>query len=64
MKKYKYYLVFGVNVTNMNNNRNFITSGFEQYNFDFKTRNLAYYPNKYVYAYGANYLFTVSFRMN
>ncbi len=64
MKKYKYYLVFGLNVTNMNNNRNFITSGYEQYNFDFKTRNLAYYPNRYVYAYGANYLFTVSFRMN
>ena len=63
MKKYRYYLVFSLNVTNMNNNRNFITSGYEQYNFDFKTRNLAYYPNKYVYAYGANYLFTVAFRM-
>ncbi|HSY75469.1 MAG TPA: TonB-dependent receptor, partial [Bacteroidia bacterium] len=64
MKKYKYYLVFGLNVTNINNNRNFITSGYEQYNFDFKTQNLGYYPNKYVYAYGANYLFTVAFRMN
>jgi len=63
MKKYKYYLVFSLNVSNMNNNRNFITSGYEQYNFDFKTRNLAYYPNKYIYSYGANYLLSVAFRM-
>ncbi len=64
MKKYKYYLAFSLNVTNMTNNRNFITRGYEQLQFDSRTKNLAYYPNKYVYAYGANYLLTVAFRMN
>ena len=64
MKKYKYYMVFSLNVTNITNNKNFITRGYEQLEFDARTKNLAYYPNKYVYAYGANYLFTVAFRMN
>lgn len=64
MKKYKYYLVFGLNITNMTNNRNFITRGYEQLEFNAVTKNLTNYPNKYIYAYGANYLFTVAFRMN
>jgi hypothetical protein len=64
IKRYKYYLVFGLNVTNMTNNRNFITRGYEQLEFNNVTKNLTDYPNKYIYAYGANYLFTVTFRMN
>ncbi len=64
MKKYKYYMVFSLNVTNMTNNRNFITSGFEQLSFNNVTKSLTEYPNKYIYAYGTNYLFTVAFRMN
>lgn len=64
MKKYRYYMVFSLNVTNMTNNRNFITSGYEQLEFNNVTKSLTEYPNKYIYAYGANYLFTVAFRMN
>jgi len=64
MKKYKYYMVFSLNVTNLTNNQNFITSGYEQLEFNNVTKNLTDYPTKYIYAYGANYLFTVAFKMN
>ena len=64
MKKYKYYLAIGLNVSNMTNNRNFITRGYEQLSFDDKTKVVAYHANKYVYSYGTNYLLTLTFKMN
>jgi hypothetical protein len=37
-----------------------VTGGFEQYRFDYAGKDPQKYPNKYYYAYGANYFLNVS----
>lgn len=62
--KKRYYLVFNATVTNITNNKNFITGGYEQSRFDSKYYNVNKFPYKYTYGYGASYYFSVAFRMN
>ena len=58
------YLVFNVGITNLTNNRQFITGGFEQTRFDYRFSNADKFPSRYFYGYGTTYFINVTFRMN
>ena len=62
--KKRYFLVFNATISNITNNKNFITGGFEQQRFDYKNNVVDKFPSKYSYAPGASYYFSVAFRMN
>ncbi|MCX6199222.1 MAG: TonB-dependent receptor [Bacteroidetes bacterium] len=62
--KKRYFLVFNATISNISNNKNFITGGFEQQRFDYKNNVVDKFPSKYSYAPGASYYFSVAFRMN
>lgn len=55
-----YYLSLFGNITNVTNNRNFVTGGFEQLRFD-KT-NTNKFPPKVSYMYGINYFVSATLR--
>jgi hypothetical protein len=57
------YLYINLGVTNLTNNRNFVTGGFEQLRFDFDDRRVEKFPNRYSYAYGINYFLSLTLRM-
>ncbi len=57
------YIYLNVGVSNILNNTNFITGGYEQSRFDFESKDVSRYPSKYFYAYGTNYFISVTFRM-
>lgn len=56
------FLVFNAGVSNLLNNKNIITGGYEQLRFDFAERNVNKFPAKYYYAYGANYFLSATLR--
>ncbi|MBS1580508.1 MAG: TonB-dependent receptor [Bacteroidetes bacterium] len=56
------FLVLSFGVSNMLNNQNIITGGFEQLRFDFTTHNVNKFPSKYYYAYGINYFASATIR--
>ena len=57
------YLVFNLGVSNLLNNPNNRSGGFEQARYDATTTyNPNKFPNKYYYAYGLNYYASVMFR--
>jgi hypothetical protein len=58
----KYFLFLNLGVSNVLDNKNFITGGFEQLRFDTRERNPAAYPTRYFYSFGLNYFANVSFR--
>jgi len=61
-----YYLLLTVNASNLLNNTNIITGGFEQYrvrNYPNGYPNLNIFPNKYFYAYGRTYFVNLSLRL-
>ncbi len=60
-----YYLLLTVNASNLLNNTDIITGGFEQYrvrNYPNGYPNLNIFPNKYFFAYGRTYFVNVSLR--
>lgn len=50
-----YYIFLYASVSNILNNRDFITGGFEQYRFDFESLNTDRFQPRTYYAYGTNY---------
>ena len=62
--KKRYFLVFNATISNITNNKNFVTGGYEQQRFDYKNNSVDKFPSKYSYAPGASYYFSVAFRMN
>lgn len=58
-----FYFILGLSVSNILNNTQMTTSGFEQFRFDYRTKNVDRFPPKYYYAYGTNYMITLTFRM-
>ncbi|MFB6317143.1 hypothetical protein [Saccharicrinis sp. FJH54] len=56
----KYYLIASLNISNVFNNQDIVTGGYEQYRFDYTGKDPNKYPNKYYYAYGRNYFLNVS----
>lgn len=56
------YLVFNVGISNLLNNKNIISGGFEQLRFDFAERYVNKFPPRVFYAYGLNYFASVALR--
>lgn len=63
--KIKRYLI-GINasVTNLLNNKNLITTAYEQYRFDYYSYNPNKYANKYYYAFGTTFYIGLNFTFN
>ncbi len=60
--QYKYYLNISLNVSNILNNQDIITGGYEQARIDATFENLDKFPPKYYYYSGLQYYLNVSFR--
>ncbi len=58
--KNDYFIYLNVGVSNVLNNKNFITGGFEQSRF--ADENINRFPSRYYYAYGINYFASITFR--
>jgi hypothetical protein len=58
----KYFLNLNFSVSNILNNTEIITGGYEQNRFDFVDQNIGKFPPKYYYAYGRTYFLNLGFR--
>lgn len=58
-----FYFILSFGMSNILNNLNMKTTGFEQYRFDYRTKDVGRFPQKYYYGYGANYMISLTFRM-
>lgn len=56
-------LVLTAGVNNLLNNKDLISGGFEQLRFDYTEKNVNKFPNRYYYAYGANYFVSLGLRL-
>lgn len=61
--KKRFFLVFNASVTNVTNNKNLVTGGYEQLRYDYFQKNPDKFPSRYFYAYGTTYFVSVAFRM-
>lgn len=61
--KKRYFLVFNASVSNVTNNKNLITGGYEQLRFDYNQKNGDKFPARYYYAFGTTYFVSIAFRM-
>jgi hypothetical protein len=57
------FLYLNLGVSNLLNNRNFITGGYEQLRFDFETKDVGRFPNRYFYAFGRNYFVNLAVKL-
>ncbi len=57
------YIYINVGISNILNNRNIITGGFEQLRYDFEDNNPNTFPTRYFYGYGINYFASVTYRI-
>jgi hypothetical protein len=48
-------LSLNIGVTNILNNQDFVNNGFEQYRYDFESKDASTFPNKYTYMQGLGY---------
>ena len=60
----RYMIGFNVSVTNILNNKNLVTTAWEQYRFDYKTYNVDKFPIKYYYAFGTTFYAGINFTFN
>jgi outer membrane receptor protein involved in Fe transport len=60
----KYYIAVLASVSNLLDNKDFVTGGFEQYRYDYENRDVNKFPPRLYYAYGRNYSFTVNISLN
>jgi hypothetical protein len=60
----RYTVGFNVSATNITNNKNLVTSGWEQYRFDYKELNTEKFQNKYYYAFGTTFYAGFNFTFN
>ncbi|REJ83019.1 MAG: TonB-dependent receptor [Bacteroidetes bacterium] len=58
------FIVFNLGVSNLLNNEDMITSGFEQLRFDADTKDVNRFAPKYYYGYGTTFFASITFRMN
>ncbi len=56
------FIAFNLGISNLLNNTNIITGGYEQLRFDFAGRNVNKFPPKYYYSYGLNYFASATLR--
>ncbi|MDR2971388.1 MAG: hypothetical protein LBU83_05610 [Bacteroidales bacterium] len=60
----RYTIGFNINVTNITNNKNLITTAWEQYRYDFQGYNTEKFQNKYYYAFGTTFFAGFNFTFN
>lgn len=58
------FLVLNVGVSNIGNNTNLITGGFEQLRYDFTDKNPESFAPKYFYSFGTTYFINLILRIN
>lgn len=56
------YLSFLIGISNLLNNQDFRTGGYEQLRFDFAGHDVNKFPAKYYYAYGINFFISATLR--
>jgi len=56
------FFVINVGISNILNNTNIVTGGFEQLRFDFDLKNANKFPPKYFYSFGLNYFASATIR--
>lgn len=56
------FLYINVGVSNLLDNKDIATGGFEQLRYDFTNNNINKFPNKYFYGYGRNFFVNVSLK--
>ncbi len=57
-----YFVNLTLGVSNILNNTDFITNGFEQLRFDYETKDVNRFQNRYYYSFGTNYFVQASLR--
>jgi len=57
-----YYIYLTVGVSNLLDNQELISGGYEQLRFDYEEKNVDLFPTRYYYAFGRNYFINLSFR--
>jgi len=57
-----YFLNLNFSITNILDNQNVVTTGFEQLRFDFTNKDINKFPPKYFYAYGRTFFLNLGFR--
>ena len=62
--KSKYLVGFNLSVSNILNNKNLVTTAWEQYRFDYKTNNVDKFPLKYYYSLGTTFYAGINFTFN
>jgi hypothetical protein len=58
----KYYINLNASVSNLLNNKNLVTTSYEQMRFDFETHNVSKFPPKSYYGFGRTFFVMASFR--
>ena len=58
------FLVLNVGVSNLTNNKNQVTGGYEQLRFDFEDKDPSAFAPKYFYSFGTTYFVNLVLRMN
>jgi hypothetical protein len=61
--KYKYFININLSVSNILNNKDIQSGGYEQNRFDFTNQDVSTFPPKYYYYYGTTYFLNINFRM-
>jgi hypothetical protein len=56
------FLMFNIGINNILNNTNIVSGGFEQLRYDFAEKNAERFPAKKFYAFGTNFMASVSLR--
>lgn len=57
------FYALNIGITNLLNNRDYVNGGYEQYRFDFETKDPTAFPTRYSYMQGLNYYLQVSVRL-
>jgi hypothetical protein len=60
---YKYFININLSVSNILNNTDIKSGGYEQNRFDFENRDVSAFPSKYYYYFGRTYFLNISFRI-
>lgn len=59
---YKYFININLSVSNVLDNKELITGGYEQLRYDFETQDVSKFPPKYFYGFGRTYYLNIGFR--
>ncbi|MEN0005625.1 MAG: TonB-dependent receptor [Bacteroidota bacterium] len=58
-----FFIYLTVGVSNILDNQDFITGGYEQFRFDFENKDTSIFPNRYFYAFGRTYFINLAFKI-